>query len=169
VKDDLRKEGIPFNNEMEIGAMIEIPSAALAADSLGRRAKFFSLGTNDLIQYSMAVDRLNEKIAHLYEPTHPAILRLIKTTVDAGKRQGIWTGICGEMASDPHLTPLLLGLGVVEFSVAPSSIPTIKFLIRQTEMAEAQSLVAMALERESGAEILELSRNYARKVAPTLF
>ncbi|MBM3847911.1 MAG: phosphoenolpyruvate--protein phosphotransferase, partial [Verrucomicrobia bacterium] len=152
-----------------LGAMIEIPSAALAADSLARRVKFFSLGTNDLIQYSLAVDRLNEKIAHLYEPTHPSIVRLIKSTVDAGKRHGIWTGICGEMASDPQLTPLLLGLGVEEFSVSPPSIPAIKFLIRHTSMVDAKALVDHALRCESGAEILELSRAYAKKVAPSLF
>lgn len=169
VKSELRSEGVPFNENMEIGAMIEIPSAALAAESLAKRAKFFSLGTNDLIQYSLAVDRLNEKIAHLYEPTHPAILRLIKTTVDAGKKHGIWTGICGEMASDPQLTPLILGLGVLEFSVAPPLVPAIKFLIRQIKMSEAVALAECALASESGAEILERSRTYARKVAPTLF
>lgn len=169
VKDELRSKQIPFNSEMEIGAMIEIPSAALAADILAKRARFFSLGTNDLIQYSMAVDRLNEKIAHLYEPTHPAILRLIKITVDAGKKEGIWTGICGEMASDPQLTPLLLGLGVSEFSVAPPLAPAIKYLIRHVKMSEAVVLAEAALHCESGAEILERSRAYARKVAPTLF
>ncbi len=169
VKDELRGKNIPFNSEMEIGAMIEIPSAALAADILAKRARFFSLGTNDLIQYSMAVDRLNEKIAHLYEPTHPAILRLIKITVDAGKKEGIWTGICGEMASDPQLTPLLLGLGVSEFSVAPPLAPAIKYLIRHVKMSEAVVLAEAALHCESGADILERSRAYARKVAPTLF
>lgn len=169
VKDELRSKKIPFNSEMEIGAMIEIPSAALAADILAKRARFFSLGTNDLIQYSMAVDRLNEKIAHLYEPTHPAILRLIKITVDAGKKEGIWTGICGEMASDPQLTPLLLGLGVSEFSVAPPLAPAIKYLIRHVKMSEAVVLAEAALHCESGADILERSRAYARKVAPTLF
>jgi phosphotransferase system enzyme I (PtsI) len=169
VKQELRGEGIPFNPEMEIGAMIEIPSAALAADALAKRARFFSLGTNDLIQYSLAVDRLNEKIAHLYEPTHPAILRLIQTTVQSGRRQGIWTGICGEMASDPQVTPLLLGLGVSEFSVAPALVPAIKYLIRQVTMAEVTALAESAMTCESSSEILERSRSYAQKVAPTLF
>jgi phosphotransferase system enzyme I (PtsI) len=169
VKAELKSKKIPFNANMEIGAMIEIPSAALASDILAKRASFFSLGTNDLIQYSMAVDRLNEKIAHLYEPTHPAILRLIKITVDAGKKEGIWTGICGEMASDPLLTPLLLGLGVTEFSVAPPLAPAIKYLIRHVKMSDAVELANAALQCESGADILEHSRTYARKVAPNLF
>lgn len=169
VRAELRAKGTPFDETLEIGSMIEIPSAALASDSLAKRSRFFSLGTNDLIQYSMAVDRLNEKIAHLYEPTHPAILRLIHTTVQAGKRRGIWTGICGEMGSDPQLTPLLLGLGITEFSVASSAVPSIKYLIRQTTMSEAVALAESALECESGAEILERSRRYAKKIAPTLF
>lgn len=169
VRQQLRAENIPFNEGMEIGAMIEIPSAALAADILAKRSAFFSLGTNDLIQYSMAVDRLNEKIAHLYEPTHPAILRLIKLTVDSGKRHGIWTGICGEMASDPQLTPLLIGLGVSEFSVAPPLVPAIKFLIRQIKLSDAVALAEAALSCESGSEILERSRAFARKAAPNLF
>src|SRR6185503_2392924 len=153
-KADLRRDGIAFDQNIEVGAMIEIPSAAVAAESLARRVKFFSLGTNDLIQYSLAVDRLNEKIAHLYEPTHPAIVRLIKMTADAGNKHGVWTGVCGEMAGDPVLTPLLLGLGVTELSAAPASVPQIKHLIRRLKMSEARELAEFALQCESGAEIL---------------
>jgi phosphotransferase system enzyme I (PtsI) len=168
-KGELRTEGVPFDEKLEIGAMIEIPSAAVAADVLARRVQFFSIGTNDLIQYTLAVDRLNERIAHLYEPTHPAILRLIKLTADAGRRHGIWTGVCGEMAGDPVLIPLLLGLGVTELSAAPSIVPQIKYLIRRVKMSEATALAEFALNCESAAEILTRCRELARQVAPSLF
>ncbi|MED5279401.1 MAG: phosphoenolpyruvate--protein phosphotransferase, partial [Verrucomicrobiota bacterium] len=134
-RDQLLAEGVEFAENLEIGVMIETPSAAMIADSLARCVQFFSIGTNDLIQYSLAVDRLNEKIAHLYEPTHPGILRLIKTTVDAGQAQKIWTGVCGEMAGELAMVPLLIGLGVAELSVAPSLVPRVKMLIRSIEMA----------------------------------
>jgi phosphoenolpyruvate-protein phosphotransferase (PTS system enzyme I) len=168
-KAELRAEKLPFDEKIEVGIMIEIPSAAVAADTLATRVKFFSLGTNDLIQYSLAVDRLNERIAHLYEPTHPAVVRLIKMTVDAADRHGIWCGICGEMAGDPYLTPLLLGLGVRELSVAPSFLPRVKFLIRRLNMTEAKELADFALKCDSGREILEHSEALAKKVAPGLF
>ncbi len=168
-KAELRKEGIPFDEQLEVGAMIEIPSAALAAESLAKRVKFFSVGTNDLIQYSLAVDRLNERIAHLYEPTHPAIIRLIKMTADAGTRHGVWTGVCGEMAGDPVLTPLLLGLGVTELSAAPGTVPQIKYLIRRLKMKEARELADFALNCESASEILARCKKLTAQVAPSLF
>jgi phosphoenolpyruvate-protein phosphotransferase (PTS system enzyme I) len=168
-KQQLRDEGKAFDDQLEIGAMIEIPSAALAADALAKRVQFFSLGTNDLIQYSLAVDRMNEKIAHLYEPSHPAILRLIQMTVEAAHRKGLWVGVCGEMAGDPELVPLLLGLGVDELSASPPLVPQIKKLIRQIKQSEAEALVKEAMACDSGTEIHELSRKLARKVAPTLF
>jgi phosphotransferase system enzyme I (PtsI) len=168
-KQELRQEGVPFNENLEIGAMIEIPSAVMVADALAKRVRFFSLGTNDLIQYSLAVDRLNERIAHLYEPTHPAIVRLIKTTVDAGHAHGLWVGVCGEMAGDPSLVPLLVGLGVDELSAAPPLVPGVKFLIRRLKLTEAEDLAAFALHCESSAEILERSQMLARQAAPSLF
>ncbi|MBM3835893.1 MAG: phosphoenolpyruvate--protein phosphotransferase [Verrucomicrobia bacterium] len=167
-KAELRAENVPFNESLEIGIMIEIPSAALIADTLAKRVKFFSIGTNDLIQYSLAVDRLNEKIAHLYEPTHPAILNLIKMTVDAAHRNGIWVGVCGEMAGDPAMVPLLLGLGVDELSASPSAVPEIKFLIRRLKLTEAKALAEFALQCESGQEILTRSQELVRQVAPSL-
>ena len=166
---ELWHEGKPFDERLEIGAMIEIPSAVLAADALASRVKFFSLGTNDLIQYSLAVDRLNEKIAHLYEPTHPAIVRLIKLTADAGKRAGIWTGVCGEMAGDPMLTPLLLGLGVTELSAAPAFVPQVKHLIRRMKLSEAEKLAEFALNCESGAEILDQCKQVVKQTSSSLF
>ena len=168
-KAALRSEKIPFDENLEIGAMIEIPSAVMVADSLAKRLKFFSLGTNDLIQYTLAVDRMNEKVAHLYEPTHPAVLRLIKATVDSAHRNGIWTGVCGEMAGDPALTPLLLGLGVDELSATPSLVPPVKYLIRRLKVEETKELAEFALNCESSSEILSRSLGLARKAAPSLF
>jgi phosphotransferase system enzyme I (PtsI) len=168
-KNELRAEGEPFDENIEIGAMIEIPSAAIAADMLARRVKFFSIGTNDLIQYSLAVDRLNERIAQLYEPTHPAVLRLIKWTADAAARNGIWCGVCGEMAGDPLLTPLLLGLGVTELSMAPPLLPQVKYLIRRLKMADTKELADFALNCESAREIFERSEALAKRIAPSLF
>jgi len=168
-KEELRSEGLPFQEDLEIGVMIEIPSAALIANSLAKKAKFFSIGTNDLIQYSLAVDRLNEKIAHLYEPTHPAILHLIKMTVDAAHRNGIWVGVCGEMAGDPVLATLLVGLGVDDLSATPSAIPQLKFMIRKLKVEEARKLAEFALNCDSGKEILRRAESLAREIAPSLF
>jgi len=168
-KDELRSDGMPFNGTLDIGAMIEIPSAVMTADALAKCVKFFSIGTNDLIQYTLAVDRMNERIAHLYEPAHPAIVRLIRATVDAGRRNGIWVGVCGEMAGDPSLTALLLGLGVDELSVAMSAVPPIKYLIRRLKMSDARDLAEFALNCESASEILARSQALARKIAPGLF
>ena len=168
-KLELRRENIPFDENLEIGAMIEIPSAVMVADALARRLKFLSLGTNDLIQYTLAVDRMNERVAHLYEPTHPAILHLIKATVDAGHRNNIWVGVCGEMAGDPVLIPLLLGMGADELSAAPPLVPPVKFLIRRLKMTEAQALAEFALKCESSAEILARCRALAAEIAPSLF
>ena len=168
-RKELRKEGVPFDEKLDVGAMIEIPSAALTADALAKRVQFFSIGTNDLIQYTLAVDRLNEKIAHLYEPTNPSILRLIKMTAEAAHNAGIWCGVCGEMAGDPLMIPLLLGLGVDELSVTPASVPQIKYLIRRIKMSEAKEIAAAALQSESAEEILDRSQTLVRSVAPSLF
>jgi phosphotransferase system enzyme I (PtsI) len=168
-KNELRKEGVSFDDKIELGAMIETPSAAIIADALAKRVQFFSLGTNDLIQYTLAVDRMNEKIAHLYEPTHPAIVRLIKTTVEAARKQKVWVSVCGEMAGDPTVTPLLIGLGVDELSAAPSVLPQLKYLIRRLKLSDTQELAAFALECESATEILNRSTALAQRVAPSLF
>jgi phosphoenolpyruvate-protein phosphotransferase (PTS system enzyme I) len=168
-KAELRQENILFDEHLEVGAMIETPSAVMVADALAKHVKFFSIGTNDLIQYSLAVDRMNEKIAHLYEPTHPAIVRLIKITVDAAHKHNVRVSVCGEMAGDPVLAPLLLGLGVDELSSAPSLVPPLKFLIRRLKLTEARELAAFALDCESAAEILARCQELARQIAPGLF
>ena len=168
-REQLRAEGVAFGDDVEVGVMIEIPSAALIADSLAKRVKFLSIGTNDLIQYALAVDRLNEKIAHLYEPTHPGILRLIKMTVDAGLAHGIWTGICGEMAGDLTAVPLLLGLGVTELSVTPSMVPRVKMLIRSIEMSAARELAEFALGSDSPKEIFTRAEALAKSAVPDFF
>jgi phosphotransferase system enzyme I (PtsI) len=168
-KDELRAASIAFNENLEVGVMIEIPSAALIADALAKRAKFFSIGSNDLIQYTLAADRTNEKVSHLYEPTHPAIIRLIKVTVEAATRNGIWTGVCGEIGGDPVLVPLLVGLGVEELSAAPPVIPEVKYMIRRIKLNEAQKLAEFALNSESPSEIYARCVELAREIAPSLF
>jgi phosphotransferase system enzyme I (PtsI) len=131
--------------------------------------KFFSIGSNDLIQYTLAADRTNEKVSHLYEPTHPAIVRLIKMTVDAAHAHGIWVGVCGEVASDPVLAPLLLGLGVDELSTAPAAIDPVKYIIRRVKQTEARELADFALASESPAETLARCNELALAAAPSLF
>jgi phosphotransferase system enzyme I (PtsI) len=168
-KAELRTEKIPFDENLQVGAMIEIPSAALIAETLARRVKFFSIGSNDLIQYTLAADRTNEKVSHLYEPTHPAILRLIKMTVDAAHNNGIWTGVCGEIGGDPVLVPLLIGLGVDELSCAPAVIPEVKYMIRRIKLEEAKALAEFALQCESPWDIYTRCLELARASAPSLF
>jgi phosphotransferase system enzyme I (PtsI) len=168
-KAELRAEQVPFDETLEIGAMIEIPSAVLIADMLARHVKFFSIGSNDLIQYTLAADRTNERVSHLYEPTHPAILRLIKMTVDAAHAHGIWAGVCGEIAGDPVLAPLLVGLGVDELSAAPAVIDQVKYIIRRIKQSEARALAEFALASESPTAIFARCITYARETAPSLF
>jgi phosphotransferase system enzyme I (PtsI) len=167
-REELRAENVPFDERMEVGVMIETPSAAMIAESLAERVQFFSLGTNDLIQYSLAVDRMNEKVAHLYEPTHPAIVRLITTTVEAAHAQRIWVSVCGEMAGDPLLVPLLVGLGVDELSAAPGVVPQLKYLIRRLKYSECTQLAAFALASVSPSEILTRCQEMVERTAPGL-
>src|SRR5213082_3427891 len=155
VLDECRKEiGEKKSGQMEAGAMIEIQSAAISADALAREVDFFSIGTNDLIQYTIAVDRVNERIAHLYEPTHPAVLRLLKMIADAAHAHDIWVGVCGEMAGDIALIPLLLGLGVDELSASATLVPRVKRAVQSLTIPECQQLVAEALKLETPSEIL---------------
>ncbi len=165
---ELRAEGLAFSESMEVGAMIEIPSAAISADILAKEVNFFSIGTNDLIQYAIAVDRLNEHIAHLYEPTHPAIIRLIRMTVEAAHVNHLWVGVCGEMAGDIALTPLLLGLGVDELSAGAGSVPRVKRAVQSLDIAACRQLVEEIQHLDSAAAILAKCDAVARAHYPEL-
>ncbi len=167
-KQELKKRGISFDEDMEVGAMIEVPSAALTCDILAKEVDFFSIGTNDLIQYSLAVDRVNEKIAYLYEPAHPAVLRLIKNIIDTGHNANIWVGMCGEMAGEPAFGLLLLGLGLDEFSTSPVNIPRIKQLIRTVEFKTAQTIAKEALTLSMGQEVEEFAKKKLKELVPDL-
>ena len=165
---EMKADGVPFDEDMQVGAMIEIPSAAISADSLAREVDFFSIGTNDLIQYAIAVDRVNESIAHLYEPTHPAVLRLLKMISDAAHANDIWVGVCGEMAGDIVLTPLLLGLAMDELSASASLVPRVKLAVQSLSAAECETLVQEALKLETPEEILDRCQSLAQKHYPDL-
>jgi phosphoenolpyruvate-protein phosphotransferase (PTS system enzyme I) len=154
-KQQLRNAGAEVSERLEVGAMIEIPSAAICANALAREVDFFSIGTNDLIQYALAVDRVNEKIAYLYEPTHPAILRLLKMVADAAHANHIWVGVCGEMAGDVALVPLLLGLGMDELSAAATLVPRVKRALQSLTIPECRELVEDALKFNTASEILD--------------
>ncbi|HEX4640621.1 MAG TPA: phosphoenolpyruvate--protein phosphotransferase, partial [Chthoniobacterales bacterium] len=153
-KTELHKEGHSFDPKTEVGAMIEIPAAAMCAERLAREIDFFSIGTNDLIQYAIAVDRTNERVAHLYEPTHPAVVRLLKMVADAAHAHKIWVGVCGEMAGDLALTPLLIGLGMDELSVGASLVPRVKRAVQSLSHSECQKLVADIMELDTPPAIL---------------
>jgi len=160
VKRELKKEGIAFKEDMPIGIMIEVPSAALTADLLAKKVDFFSIGTNDLIQYTIAVDRGNEKIAYLYEPFHPGVLRLLKIVIDSAHNASIPVGMCGEMAGYPMATVLLLGLGLDIFSMSAFTIPEVKKIIRSVSMSEAEELAGIVMEMKSAPEIDTLVRKW---------
>ena len=153
-KEELRASRIDIGDRTEVGAMIEIPSAAISADVLASEVDFFSIGTNDLIQYALAVDRVNERIAHLYEPTHPAVLRLLKMIADAAHANDIWVGVCGEMAGDVVLIPLLLGLGMDELSASATLVPRVKRAVQSLAISECRELVEETLKLQTPSEIL---------------
>jgi len=168
IKGDLRKEGQPFDENIQVGAMIEVPSAALTAEMIAQEVDFFSIGSNDLIQYTMAIDRVNEKVANLYEPTNPAILRLIRNTVESAHNNNIWVGVCGEMAGDPLYVPLLLGMGVDELSVGAANLPRIKEVIRRVTYKEAQELAAASLHATNGRDVVTMLNALLQRIDPDL-
>lgn len=168
VKKDLHKHKVKFDEKIPVGAMIEIPSAALISDVLAKEVEFFSIGTNDLIQYSIAVDRINEKIAYLYEPTHPAILKLIKMTIDNAHAHKKWVGTCGEMCSDPSLALLLIGLGIDEISASPLVLPPVKKMIRSVNIKDAQKVAEEAMKFSSARQIRDHLRSRLQELVPNL-
>ena len=162
VRAELTAENIPFNAEMPIGIMIEVPSAALTSDILAKHCDFFSIGTNDLIQYTIAVDRGNERIAPLYEALHPGVLRMLRIIIDNAHKEGLMVGMCGEMAGDPLCTVVLLGLGLDSFSMSSAVIPEVKKMIRSVTIAEAQILVGRITELETSAEVRQYVEEWMR-------
>lgn len=156
VQGELHQAGVPFDEAMQIGIMVEVPSAVTIADHLAREVDFFSIGTNDLSQYVMAADRTNPKVAKLADALHPAVLRMIQQTVEAGHAAGIWVGLCGEIAADPLAAPILLGLGLDEVSLSPPAIPAFKGAIAQLTMPQAQAIVTTALQQDSAAKVREI-------------
>ncbi len=153
VKDELKKEKVPFDPDLPVGAMIEVPAAVTLAELLARCADFFSIGTNDLIQYALAIDRVNKHVADMYQPLHPAVMRMVRDVVQAGRQAGIPVAICGEMAGDPLNIPILLGLGVEELSMNPMAIPVVKRVIRLTSLKEATEFARQALSKSTEEEV----------------
>lgn len=166
VEDELKREGETIAERVPVGIMIEVPAAAVIADIMADHADFFSIGTNDLIAYSMAVDRLNERLASLYQPAHPAILRLLKHVIEVGERKGKPVSVCGEMASDIQYTILLVGMGLKTFSVVPPAIPEIKKVIRSITLEDARAVAKRAFEFHDARRTLEFLREETRKIIP---
>ncbi len=165
VKLELKGRDEPFDEKIQVGIMVEIPSAALLADSLAKECDFFSIGTNDLIQYTLAVDRGNEKISHLYQNFHPSVLRLIKEVIEAGHRNKIWVGLCGEMASDIKAVPLLVGMGINELSTSPMAIPQVKNTIRCLKFKEAKKLASRVLSFSQTEETEKALSEYSSQIS----
>lgn len=157
-KEKLQAEGVQVSDEIQLGIMVEIPSTAVLADQFAKEVDFFSIGTNDLIQYTMAADRMNERVSYLYQPYNPAILRLVKMVIDAAHKEGKWAGMCGEMAGDATAIPLLLGLGLDEFSMSATSILPARSQISKLSKAEMEQLAAKALQMQTAAQVVELVR-----------
>ena len=161
MKEELCHEGTAFDENIEVGAMVEVPSAVTIIDLIAAETDFLSIGTNDLIQYLMAVDRLNDRVAHLYEPAHPAVLRTLKAIIDGGRAANTPVSICGEIAGDPVFAALLLGMGANSLSMTPNILPEVKYFIRHTKSADAQALVEEVLklsEAKAAIEVLEQFR-----------
>jgi len=167
--EDLAEDGIEHSTKIPIGMMVEVPSAAVMASMFAQEADFFSIGTNDLVQYTLAVDRTNERVAHLYEPAHPAVIRLIREITKAGRRRNIPVSCCGEAAGDLQYALLLMGLGVRTLSVTAQSIPPLKRMIRSIGMSECERIAKKAFRFDSAAQVSALLRDRARRIVPEAF
>jgi len=166
VKEDLEEEGIAFNRKLPVGSMIEVPSAAVMSEFLAREVNFFSIGTNDLIQYTLAADRTNEAVASLYSAGDPAVLRLIDLVVKAAAKHNVEVNVCGEMSGEPVYTMLLLGLGLRQLSVTPHNIPEIKKIIRSVSIPEASQVAQEALRMETARDVNNFLREQTRRILP---
>jgi phosphotransferase system enzyme I (PtsI) len=167
-KEELRREGHAFDDQLEVGVMIEVPTAAILADRLAREVDFFSVGTNDLIQYAIAIDRTNERVAHLYEPSHPSVVRLLQMVADAAHASDIWVGVCGEMAGEVLFTPLLLGLGMDELSAGAAIVPRVKSAVQRLMISECRQLAEEVLKLDTPAAVLARCTEMAEKNYPDL-
>ena len=168
IQNKLGKENIEFDSNMQLGIMVEIPSVAFNVDPFCDFVDFFSIGTNDLTQYFFAVDRGNKKVAHLYNSCQPAFLNLMNKIVNDAHKQNKWVGVCGEMAGDPVLGPLLVGLGVDEVSTSPAAVPVVKNAIRSVSTNDAEKLAAAAMSSKNAADVLKECRKLIRRVAPEI-
>ena len=169
VMEELDEEDIPYNAYMPIGMMIEVPSAAIMANTYAKECDFFSIGTNDLIQYTLAVDRGNQKVAGLYTGAHPAVLALIRNVIRAGNRANISVSLCGELGADIEFVMLLLGMGLRTLSINPHSIPEVKKVIRSINMADAQKVARRVMSFEHSQQILSYLRDETRKIVPEAY
>ena len=158
IKKELSELDIPYDRELQIGGMIEVPAAAICADIFARQLDFLSVGTNDLIQYTMAIDRVNDEVNYLYDPLNPAVLKLIHNTIKAGEKERIPVAMCGEMAGETKYTRLLLGLGLREFSVHTASLLEVKQIVIDSNISELEALANRALNASNGIEIANIMR-----------
>jgi phosphotransferase system enzyme I (PtsI) len=169
VMEDLAEEGLAYDPRLSVGMMVEVPSAAVMADSFAREVDFFSIGTNDLVQYTLAVDRTNERVAHLFNPAHPAVIKLIKDVARVGRRRHVPVSCCGESAGDPDFALLLIGLGLRTLSTTAASIPQLKRMVRSVTIEQCEKIARRALSFDSDVSVAAYLRDQARKVIPEAY
>jgi phosphotransferase system enzyme I (PtsI) len=164
--EDLEEQGLPFRRDIPVGMMVEVPSAALLAEEFAREVDFFSIGTNDLIQYTLAVDRADPSVANLYRSGDPSILRLIRLVIDAARKHRISVSVCGQMSSDPMFIPLLVGMGLRQLSAMPHAIPELKEVVRNLTLAKAEKIASRAEGMEVARDVESFLRGELKKICP---